>query len=131
MHSSMNKQYVEGVQKRAKAYLMSVSNSHVTFASLTGPETTSLLFKEQSQKELRKNFWTVIWQPKVPNRRVNCLREITIVAKQYLNFWDVSYYYLHYLLHYLLFLLHPFTYVLHLTIVFFQNTWNLFVMKVT
>ena len=44
----MNKQYVEGIQKRKKAYLKSVVNIAMQFdCSLRGSEITSLLFKEK------------------------------------------------------------------------------------
>ena len=52
-YCSMNKQYVEGVQKWKKANLMRVNNITMwLYHSLVGSETTSLLLKKKRQKEV-------------------------------------------------------------------------------
>ena len=62
---SMNKQYVEGLQKQEKVYII-MMDSKMTRAMLTllftmaGQELMSLLFKGQKQKRMRMGFWTVM-----------------------------------------------------------------------
>ena len=51
----MNKQYIEGVQKWKTANLMSKRNILMwRYYSLSGPESMSLLFKEQMLKKCKK-----------------------------------------------------------------------------
>ena len=57
----MNKQYVEDIQKWKKAYLISKSkNNHMTLSLPVSVRDKSLLFKEEMQKILRMDFWTVM-----------------------------------------------------------------------
>ena len=79
-YCSMNKQYIEGIQKWKKAYLMSVDNIAMwLYHSLTESETISLLFNEQKQIEFKKRFLGCQVTPnKTTNMHANSLREIII-----------------------------------------------------
>ena len=56
-YCSMDKQYMEGVQKWIKGHLMSLGNGAMwIYHSLARSETTSLQFKELGQIEVKNGF---------------------------------------------------------------------------
>ena len=84
----MSKQYVGGVQKLEKVYL--IRECKIVpwlYHSLTGSERKSLQFKEERQKKLRMGFWDChVTSQEDHNGHVYSIRKMNIFSLQFYYF---------------------------------------------